>query len=91
MELLQTELDGIKDMHNGHRIRKQQNVDSPQGCPNLLYSIPATYGELIIVQVRKCICYVQSRIKNIYAWNNLIVIFIFVSRRAKMGMAASGS
>ena len=51
MELLQTELDGIKDMHNNHRIRKQRNVDSPQGRPNLLYSIPAAYGELIIVKI----------------------------------------
>ena len=58
MELLQTELNGIKDMHNNHRIRKQRNVHSPQGSPNLLYSIPAAYGELIIVQVRRCICYV---------------------------------
>ena len=58
MELLQTELDGIKDMHNNHRIRKQQNVNSPQGRPSLLYSIPAAYGELIIVQVQRCICYV---------------------------------
>ena len=51
MELLQTELNGIKDMHNNHRIRKQRNVHSPQGSPNLLYSIPAAYGELIIVQI----------------------------------------
>ena len=90
MELLQTELDGIKDTHNNHRIRKQRNVDSPQGRPNLLYSIPAAYGELIIVQVRSCICYVQSRIKNQCSWYNLIV-FIFVCRRAKMGKATSGS
>ena len=41
MELLQTELDGIKDMHNNHRIRKQRNVNSTQGRPNLMYSIPA--------------------------------------------------
>ena len=39
MELLQTELDGIKDMHNNLRIRKQWNVNSIQGRPNLLYSI----------------------------------------------------
>ena len=51
MELLQTELDGIKDMHYNHRVRKQRNVDSPQGRPNLLYNIPAAYGELIIVHV----------------------------------------
>ena len=51
MELLQTELDGIKDMHNNHRTRKQRNADSPQGRPNLLYSIHAAYDELIIVQV----------------------------------------
>ena len=51
MELLQKELDGLKDMHNNHRIRKQRDADSPQARPNLLYSISAAYGELIIVQV----------------------------------------
>jgi len=42
--ILQKEIDIFVDLHNNHRIRKQDAVELPDGIPNHIYECPEEYG-----------------------------------------------
>ena len=45
MDVLQNDLNCVKDAWNCHRVRINNFVHSPCGKPNMLYSMPASFGK----------------------------------------------
>ncbi|XP_066913459.1 uncharacterized protein [Clytia hemisphaerica] len=43
MSLIQRSLDGAKELHNTHRIRRYNFQECPSGRPNVIYDIPEVY------------------------------------------------
>ena len=49
LPLIQKELDVFAKMHNTHRIRQQQTVETAVGIPEMLYNIPESFGMISII------------------------------------------
>ena len=43
-EVLQTELDEVRDHWNLHNVRHQKNLEDPHGKPDFLYNNPEVWG-----------------------------------------------